>query len=76
VHVERMVGSVKRFDRRLHVLVTEDEHEMLADLATREGLSPSDMIRQLIRRAHAASPSAQATTVPKPKPRKRKTSRA
>jgi hypothetical protein len=47
--------ATKRFDKHLHILVTSEESEMLNELADREGLRPSDTIRQLIRRAHAAA---------------------
>jgi hypothetical protein len=40
-------------DRRLSMLISEDEHTMLRALAEKEGLTASDWIRQSIRRAHA-----------------------
>ena len=53
---------VKRFDKQLHILVTSDERGMLQELADREGFTPSDMIRQLIRRAHAQMTKERETT--------------
>lgn len=52
-HAHSYHMATKRFDKRLHILVTASEQEMLSMLAEREGLSPSDMVRQLVRRAHA-----------------------
>lgn len=46
--------AAKRFDKRLHVLVSAAENEMLEALAERDGLTPSDVVRQLIRQRHAA----------------------
>ncbi|HST56288.1 MAG TPA: hypothetical protein VLJ42_10425 [Solirubrobacteraceae bacterium] len=46
--------AAKRFDDRLHVLVTSDERRMLEALAERQGLTTSDVVRQLVRREHAA----------------------
>lgn len=40
-------------DQNLHVRVTEDEMRMLRALATESGLSTSDTVRQLVRRAFA-----------------------
>lgn len=45
--------ATKRFDRRMQLLITNHEYSMLDTLAENEGLSASDMVRQLIRRAHA-----------------------
>jgi len=65
--------AMKRFSKRLHILVTVDEHTMLDALAEREGLRPSDAVRQLIRRAHAAAfGDQQPQPKKKSKPRKRK----
>jgi hypothetical protein len=44
----------KRFDKRLHVLVSSDEFEMVERLAERDGLTPSDVVRRLIRQAFGA----------------------
>lgn len=64
--------AMKRFEKRLHILITVDEHRMLDELAEHEGLRSSDTVRQLIRRQHAATFGA---PVVKPsKARKRKTS--
>ncbi|HSY22443.1 MAG TPA: hypothetical protein VK841_10030 [Polyangiaceae bacterium] len=38
-------------DQNLHVRTTEDEMRMLRALADADGLSTSDVVRQLIRRA-------------------------
>jgi hypothetical protein len=60
--------SPKRFEERLHILVSTDERRMLDELAQRDGLTPSDVVRQLVRRAHAATFGEPPL---KPKPRKR-----
>jgi len=46
--------TIKRYDKRLSILVTTDERRMLGALAERQGLSESDVVRQLLRREHAA----------------------
>jgi hypothetical protein len=43
----------RHHDQNLHVRVTEDEMRMLRALATDSGLSTSDTVRQLVRRAFA-----------------------
>jgi hypothetical protein len=58
-------GLMVERSRLLNVRMTEDEMAMIRDLAERFGLSQSDTIRQLVRRAHAEPASA------RPKPRKR-----
>ena len=63
--------ATKRFDKRLHVLVSADENEMLEELAARDGLTPSDVVRQLIRRRHAEISQA-ATPRAASSPRKRR----
>lgn len=40
-------------DRFLTIRATQEEREMLHDLAEKVGLSGSDILRQYIRRAHA-----------------------
>jgi hypothetical protein len=40
-------------DYMLRVRMSEDERAMLTELADAEGLTASDAVRQLIRRAHA-----------------------
>lgn len=42
---------------RLHMLLSEDERAMLTGLAAAEGLTWSDVVRQLIRRAHGKARS-------------------
>lgn len=42
-------------DKRINFQASEAEQEMLRQLAEREGVSMSDYVRQLIRRAHAAT---------------------
>jgi uncharacterized protein (DUF1778 family) len=39
--------------RNLNIRITDDEGEMLRQLAEREGVSASDVVRLFIRRAHA-----------------------
>jgi uncharacterized protein (DUF1778 family) len=59
VHVESMP------ERGLYLTlrVSEEEREMLRELAERDGLSASDVVRQFIRRAHReAFPDRTATT--------------
>jgi antitoxin component of RelBE/YafQ-DinJ toxin-antitoxin module len=41
--------------RMLNVRIDDNEAEMLRALAEREGLSASDIVRQYIRRAYAAT---------------------
>ena len=53
--------STKRFDKRLHVLVSLDEFQMVEQLAQRDGLTPSDVVRRLIRQAFAAAFGDQPT---------------
>jgi DNA-binding MarR family transcriptional regulator len=67
---QHMLMAVKRYDKRLNVLVTSEEHRMLSDLAERQGLAPSDVVRQLVRREHATvfgEPPLRPTKVPKRK---------
>jgi hypothetical protein len=40
-------------EKRLHMLLSDDEDRMLRALAAVDGLSASDTVRQLIRRAFA-----------------------
>lgn len=42
-------------DKRLNILVTSEEHEMLQTLADREGITASDYVRLFIRKAYAES---------------------
>jgi hypothetical protein len=42
-------------EKTWNVRVTEHENEMLKALAEHQGLSVSDVLRQLVRRAHAAA---------------------
>jgi hypothetical protein len=42
-------------EKRLNVLVTEDERAQLQALADREGMKASDYVRQCIRRNYAAT---------------------
>ncbi len=44
----------RRRNRNLNVRLTDQEHEMLTDLAEHVGLSASDVIRQYIRKEYAA----------------------
>jgi hypothetical protein len=46
--------ATKRFDKRANFMMMSAEFAMLEALGAREGLSASDMVRQLIRRQHAA----------------------
>lgn len=46
------MGASKRFDTRINVLVTNVERRMLQDLAERERLTPSDVVRRLIWQAY------------------------
>ena len=40
-------------EKRINIRVSEQEAQMLAELAEREGVSQSDYLRLYIRRAHA-----------------------
>lgn len=42
-------------DYMLRVRMTEDERQMLEALAEKSGLTASDIVRQLVRREHAAT---------------------
>lgn len=61
-----MVAMVDR-ERMLNVRVSEGEIAMLAELAEHMGLSKSDAVRQLLRRAHA-----EAFGIAKPSKRQRR----
>ena len=52
----------------LNVRMTEDEIAMVKDLAEAAGLSQSDIIRQLVRKAHG---ELDASPKQKPKPKKK-----
>jgi hypothetical protein len=54
-------------EKRLNILVTEAEQQMLQALADRDGITASDYVRMFIRRAHAEAFGEQPT-----KPRKAK----
>jgi len=45
--------ATKRFEKRVNFLLTASEGAMLQDLAERDEVSHSDVVRRLIRRAHA-----------------------
>jgi hypothetical protein len=64
-----MMAAIKRFDRRLSILVSEAEHAMLAEVAAHRGLTPSDVVRQCIRHEHAQLPKPLDT---KPKPKRKR----
>jgi hypothetical protein len=55
---------VTKRERRLSMLISDEEWYMLQALADRDGLNVSDHIRLYIRRAHAELP-APAKTPPK-----------
>jgi hypothetical protein len=65
--------AMKRFSRQLHVMVTPELQQMLEDLAQAEHVTPSDVVRRLIRETHTARFGVPVP--PKPKATKRKTSR-
>lgn len=46
-------------DRRLSMLISDDEHSMMQALAELEGVSVSDYIRMFVRRQHAEKFGAQ-----------------
>lgn len=54
----------RHHDQNLHVRVTEDELRMLRALATDSGLSASDALRQLVRRAFAERFPSEGTKRP------------
>ncbi len=56
-------------EKVLNVRVTEGEMRMVKELAEHVGLSQSDAVRQLIRKAHADA--GLANEKPKAKPRKK-----
>ena len=58
---------VTKRERRLSMLISDEEWDMLQALADHDGLSVSDHIRLYIRRAHAELP-----TPAKPPPKRRK----
>ena len=60
---------VTKRERRLSMLISDEEWDMLQALADRDGLNVSDHVRLYIRRAHAELPPA--TAKPPPKRRKR-----
>jgi hypothetical protein len=57
------MGSTER-DKRLHMLLSDDEDRMLRALAAADGLSSSDIVRQLVRKAFAER-FAEGTKMPK-----------
>ena len=61
-----MSPAAKR-DIQLKIMVSADERRMLDELAERSGLTASDVIRQFIRREHAATSPATTTRKPKKK---------
>lgn len=73
--MHRMRMATKRFSQRLHILVSDDESLMLDQLAEKDGVTPSDVVRRLIRRAYAELGGDIKPLTPKRKARK-KTSRA
>lgn len=46
--------ATKRFHRQLHVMVTPELQLMLDELAQAEHVTPSDVVRRLIRETHVA----------------------
>jgi DNA-binding GntR family transcriptional regulator len=54
-------------DQKFQIRVTDEERRMLEALAERDGLSASDVVRQLIRREYAAT----FGEAPKAKPKRR-----
>ncbi len=54
-------------DVQLKIMVSGDERRMLDELAERSGLTASDVIRQFIRREHAATSPRTTTRKPKKK---------
>jgi DNA-binding GntR family transcriptional regulator len=59
--------------RRLSMLISDEEHDMLQALAEREGVTASDYVRLHIRRTHAelaASVPSKSTKAKAPKRRK------
>lgn len=59
-------------DNRAHAFVvrlSDDEHAMLLALAAADGLSAADVVRQQVRKAHAAAVAN--GRIPKPKTRKK-----
>ena len=59
---------VTKRERRLSMLISDEEWDMLQALADHDGLNVSDHLRLYIRRAHAELPKP---TKPPPKRRKR-----
>jgi hypothetical protein len=51
-------------DRRLSILISEEEHAMLERLADAEGVTVSTYVRQLTRRAHGERFPKQAAKKP------------
>lgn len=49
-----MLGMAEKRTDRLHVLISTDERKMLEELAEEGGVTESDIVRQLVRREHAA----------------------
>jgi hypothetical protein len=47
------------YTHMLRVRMTEDERRMLETLATGQGLTASDVVRQLVRREHEAKDRAE-----------------
>ena len=62
--------ALKR-DKRLHMLMADEEWAWLQALADKDGLSASDVVRQLVRRAHAEAFCEQKA----PKPAARRASK-
>jgi hypothetical protein len=40
-------------DRRLSLLISQDEHRMLVEISDRDGMTASDLVRQFIRHRYA-----------------------
>jgi hypothetical protein len=55
-------------DYMLRVRMSDEERQMLTQLADQDGLTASDAVRQLIRREHAAR--AGTVSAPKKKPKR------
>ena len=53
-------------NRRLSMLISDEEHEKLQALADREGVTASDYVRLFIRREHATSFGAEESKMHKP----------
>ncbi len=55
VHGMRKKKAAKKGsrDRRIHMLLSEEEYRLLLEICDEEGLTKSDVIRQLIRKENA-----------------------